>query len=49
VKALSKESHFLVVKTLEKTHQKSTTRRKYKIFFHFTNLNENDKTYPYEK
>ena len=47
--ALSKESHFLVVKTLEKTPQKSTTKSKSKIFLYQEDVKQNGKSYPYEK
>jgi hypothetical protein len=49
VKALSKESHFLVVKICKKARKKTTTRRNYKIFLYKEDVNENSKTYPYEK
>jgi len=49
MKAVSKESLFLVVKTSEEIQKKSTTRRKIKINCHQWNSNENTNSYPMEK
>jgi len=49
MKAVSKESLFLVVKTLKTKHKMSTTIRKIKIIYHQLEANENTNSYPMEK
>jgi hypothetical protein len=49
MKAVLKESLFLVVKTSKEIQKMFTTKRKSKIIYHPFNSKENANSYPFEK